>query len=264
MAFKFRGLYLLENSMQDSKPSHSVSVHQAQSLWKESQQKPGNKRTVLPFNPNHLFLQTIPTTIYLTRRVPMYLRNFPSKIPYSLYFFSFLSTVLALSQHVGSWLQCAGFSGDRIHICIGRWTFNHWATREGLTACIPSLISFFIPTLSASLPQTFIWRPSSARCWKMSEWRKDKQNILYLQGSSPPLMGRTECKDKIKMLDKCWGNKGVQGEPNVSCPRESETLYKTDDIYFVLLFFLSRPSNFYFLIIIGVELLHKVFCIFKL
>ena len=44
----------------------------------------------------------------------------------------------------------------------------------------------------------------------------------------------------------------------LAAPRESETLYKTDDIYFVLLFFLSRPSNFYFLIIIGVELLHKV------
>ena len=44
----------------------------------------------------------------------------------------------------------------------------------------------------------------------------------------------------------------------LAAPRESETLYKTDDIYFVLLFFLSRPSNFYFVIFIGVELLHEV------
>ena len=133
--------------------------------------KPGNNRTVLPLHPNHLFLQTIPTTIYLTRRVPIYLRKFPIcfEIPYSLCFFSFPLDSAGFIAARGSWLQCAGFSGDRIHIsCIGRWTFNHWATREGLTACIPSLISFFIPTLSASLPQTFIWRPSSARCWKMS------------------------------------------------------------------------------------------------
>ena len=49
-------------------------------------------------------------------------------------------------------------------------------------------------------------------------------------------MERTECKDKIKIHDKCWGNKGVQGGNMLAAPTESETLHKTGGIYFVLLF----------------------------